>query len=75
MSKDGIRDTEFLHAQVCETNEELLCISLKQPPRYDDEPHELDSCSDLVSFCNFSKEKGYKFRQHKWPKTHIKNYR
>ena len=75
VSKDGVRDTEFLHAKVCETDEELLCISLKKPPRFDHDPHALDSCSDLLSFFNFSKEKGYRFQQYKWPKTHIKNYR
>ena len=73
MSKDGIRDTEFLTAKV--VNDELLCISLKKPPKVHHESHELDSCSDLVSFFNFSKEKGYRFQQHKWPKTHVKNYR
>lgn len=73
MSKDG--STTYLRFEPCETNEELLCISLKKPPRYDFAPHELDSCSDLVSFFNFSKKKGYQFHQHKWPQSHIKNYR
>ena len=63
------------HFIVEEVNETEFRVMLRQPKQATDIELEVDNCDDLKSYANFSQANGFRYKQHRYPSSSVKNYR